>query len=642
MKLVVVVLAFLMLSVGNATAQVCNGSLGDPILNETFGAGHYVLPAYKSSYTYIGGCPSPGTYTTTGFIFGCGPRTWTKITGDHTGDYNGNCMLVNAESTPGTVYTDTLKDLCGSTVYQFGVWITGVMTNLTCGGKAVLPNLIFQIKSLAGVTLALDSTGYLPLVEDKTWKFYGFSMLMPQNVNDAILSITINPAKGCGSAFAMDDITFRPCGSSITATIDGSTGPADVCANYTNPFIMQAQYAPGFNNPALQWQSSSDSGKTWVDIAGQTTLTYQVPHRLAGTILYRICIAESSNINSIKCRITSNVITTSIHPVPQQVPPQYLTGCTGKDFNLPEVDPKALASLWTGPAGYNSTQANAIIPNVVYADTGLYTLKETFYFGCVILDSFYFKVFPGTTINAAAGYPICEGMAEPLSAVSSGMVSYKWYPSAGLSNDTVANPIASPTDSTDYKVVSTNEYGCKDSAQVQVYVYKNPFANAGPNISLLKGDTVQLKADVKGTAVDISWSPASFIDNAHAIKPNIYPPYDTKYTLNVLSTVGCGSVTDEVNVKVYGDIYVPNSFTPNNDGKNDYFQVTALDSYKLIRMAVYNRWGKAVFITEGHYKGWDGTINGNPQPPGVYVYRLELLSPAGKTIAKQGTVLLVR
>ncbi len=642
MKLVVAALLFVMLTPDNAAAQLCNGSLGDPILNETFGAGHYVLPAYKSSYTYIGGCPSPGTYTTTGFIFGCGPRTWTKITGDHTGGYNGNCMLVNAESTPGTVYTDTLKDLCGSTVYQFGVWITGVMTNLTCGGKAVLPNLKFEIKSLAGVTLALDSTGFLPLVEDKTWTFYGFSMLMPQNVNDAILAITINPATGCGSAFALDDITFRPCGSSITATIDGSAGPADVCANYTNPFIMQAQYAPGFNNPALQWQSSNDSGKTWVDIAGQTSLSYAVPRRLSGNVLYRVAIAESSNIGSVRCRINSNVISTSVHQVAQHAPPQYLTGCTGKDFLLPAADPSALSTLWTGPVGYQSTQTAAVIPQLKYSDTGLYTFKETFYFNCVSLDTFYLKVFPGTALNAVPGYPICAGASEQLSAVSSGTVRYQWFPSTGLSNDTIPNPVAMPGDSTDYKVVSTNEYGCKDSANVQVFVYKNPKANAGPDVALLRGDTVQLKASAAGTALAIQWAPAQYISNTQALAPLVYPPVDTKYTLMVASTVGCGSVTSQVNVKVYNDIFVPNAFTPNGDGNNDYFQVTPFGSYKLVRLALYNRWGKAVFVTEGSYAGWDGAINGNPQPPGVYVYTLQMRSPTGKVVAKQGTVLLIR
>jgi hypothetical protein len=111
----------------SSTAQTCNGSLGDPVVNETFGSGGgYQLASYQTSYQAVGGCPdnSGGTYTLGSFLFGCGPHTWVQMIGDHTRDENGNYMLVNAASTPGTVYMDTAKNLCGNTNYQFGVWFT--------------------------------------------------------------------------------------------------------------------------------------------------------------------------------------------------------------------------------------------------------------------------------------------------------------------------------------------------------------------------------------------------------------------------------------------------------------------------------------------------------------------------------------
>jgi gliding motility-associated-like protein len=624
-------------------AQVCNGSLGDPVLNETFGAGHYQLPAYKTTYDYAGGCPDKGTYTTTGFIFGCGPHTWTKITGDHTGDLNGNCMLVNAESTPGTVYRDTVKELCGSTVYQFGVWVTGVMTKYACDGHPVLPNLYFTIKSLAGVTLAMDSTGYLPIVEDKNWQFFGFSFITPANIDTAIVSITINPAYGCGSVFALDDVTLRPCGSSVSATIDGTPGPANVCADYTNPMFMTATYAPGFNAPAFQWQSSIDSGKTWVDIPGETTLSYKVPHRASGQILYRICMAEKTNINSVKCRIVSNVITTSIHPLAAHIPPQTVRGCLNKDFVFPESDPHALQVLWTGPGGYSSTaQPSATITNVQYADSGLYRLKQTFYFNCTDLDTFYLQVFPGTTVSALPVQPLCEGNAEQLTTSADGNVRYQWTPSAGLSNDTIANPLARPLDSTIYKLVVTNGYGCKDSVTLPIYVYRNPVANTGPGRTMLLGDTIKLASDIRGTAITFNWSPPVFINDVSFANPLVYPNAETVYTLTVASAVGCGTATGSIDVKVYKGIFVPGAFTPNGDGRNDVFEVTALAGYRLAKFVVYSRLGQKVFDAAGVYRGWDGTINGNPQPPGAYIYDIEIVTPAGRKIKKQGTVLLIR
>jgi len=625
-------------------AQTCSGSLGDPVLNETFGSGHYILDANKTSYTYTGGCPPKYSYTLGNFLFGCGDvnGAWAKMIGDHTRNEKGNYMLVNAESMAGTVFMDTAKGICGATVYQFGIWVTSVMTKYACGGKPVLPDLKFQVKTLSGVIIGSDSTGYLPLIEEREWKFYNFSFTTPPGIGDVIVSITVDPEYGCGSAFAIDDITLRPCGPLISATIDGTPGPAEVCADYKDPFILNANYSAGFTDPVLQWQSSIDTGKTWIDIPGETTLSYAVPRRTSDVILYRIGIAERVNINSARCRINSNSIYTRIHPLPEHKAPQSLIGCINKDYFFPEADPKALQVLWTGPNGYSSTQPNAVVPGIQYTDSGLYKLKETFSYNCVSLDTFNLKIFPSTTISVQPSFPICEGKSEQLFASATGNVSYQWMPPTGLSNDAIPDPIARPPDSVKYKVVVTNEYGCKDSAYLVVNVYRNPAVNAGPDKTILIGDTATLNGIVKGTAINYYWSPANFISDSHIAVPKVNPPVNTNYILNVTSTVGCGSASDEVFVKVYNSFYVPNAFTPNEDGKNDKFKILMLDNYKLVHFIIYNRWGQAVFKSEGLYNGWDGTFKGLPQPAGVYIYNVEIETSFGKKIEKQGTVLLIR
>ncbi len=627
-----------------ANAQTCTGSLGDPIINETFGTNHYVLAPYKTSFKNTGGCPSPGTYTIANFLFGCGPNSWVKMIGDHTHDQGGNYMLVNAENEKGTVYMDTAKSLCGNTIYQFGVWITPVMTKFACGGNPVLPNIKYKITSLSGSILAIDSTGPLPIVDDKIWKFYELVFKTPPGpgTSDVIVSLTIDPPFGCGAGFALDDITLKPCGPVISALIDGSVGPAEVCADYTNPFIMTASYSTGFADPVTQWQSSIDSGKTWIDIPGATSLTYAVPHRTTGAILYRIGIAERENIGSVKCRINSNSIYTAIHPVPQHNPPQNVFGCLDKNYAFPEADPSALQVLWQGPNGFSSVSYTPVIPAIQYRDTGLYTLRQTFYFGCFTFDTLFLKVYPGTTISVQPSTPICEGQSEQLLAAASDSVGFLWTPSSGLSNPLIANPIASPKDSTLYKVLITNKYGCKDSANVKIDVYRNPVANAGPDKVILLGDTATLNGLVRGTLVNYYWTPSTFLSNDQVTTPLAYPPLNSNYTLHVESTLGCGISTDEVNVKVYSNFAIPNAFTPNGDGRNDKFEVLTLDNYKLLHLLIYNRWGQLVFKAEGAYKGWDGTFKGEPQPAGTYVYHLELQAPRRPKISLKGTLLLIR
>ena len=623
-------------------AQLCNGSLGDPIVNVTFGADQYSIPNGVTTFENTGDCPGKGQYLISNFIFGCGNHSWVALTGDHTGGHDANYMLVNAESTPGIVHLDTANDLCGNTTYVYAAWISAVMQKISCGGNPILPDIIFDVKTLSGVLVATYSTGDIPLTDTKSWKQYGLSFKTPADVNALVLTIRIDSKFGCGSAFVIDDITLNECGPSVTATIDGSPGPADVCADYTDPFILNGSYTSGLADPVDRWQSSLDTGRTWQDIPGQTSTSYKVPRRLSGVILYRMAVAERATINSLNCRILSNPVYTEIHPLAAHAPPQSFVGCIGKDLNLPETDPKALQVLWTGPGGYHSIQPASIIPNVQNTDTGLYKLQETFYYGCVSLDTFYLKVFPGTTISTLPVHPICEGMSENLSATSSGGGSFKWTPASGLSDDAIPDPVASPRDSTTYKVVVTNSYGCKDSATLKLDVFRNVAINAGPDKIIISGDTVILNGSVKGTAVNLNWTPSVSINDVHSVNPKVYPREDIVYTLNAVSTVGCGAASEEVKVKVYSKIVVPSAFTPNGDGLNDKFQLIAFDNYKPVRLIIYNRWGKLIFNAAGVYKSWDGTFNGIPQPAGAYVYYLELQSTSGKKVVKRGTIMLLR
>jgi gliding motility-associated-like protein len=272
----------------------------------------------------------------------------------------------------------------------------------------------------------------------------------------------------------------------------------------------------------------------------------------------------------------------------------------------------------------------------------LYTLKQYYDYGCVSFDSFYLHIFPGTALSIQPSHPICEGMSETLLASAPGNVRFKWTPSAGLSNDTIPNPAAQPSDSTIYKVVITNEFGCQDSALFPVEVYRNPAAMAGADKVIISGDTAVLDAAVKGTAITYNWLPSDAMNDSRAIQPKVYPLQNKVYTLQVTSTVGCGNAADEVVVKVYDDLFIPTAFTPNGDGINDRFRVLPLDNYTVIRFLVYNRWGTMVYKATDFDKGWDGNCNGMPQQAGAYIYHLELQNNTGRKIVKEGTVFLLR
>ena len=76
---------------------------------------------------------------------------------------------------------------------------------------------------------------------------------------------------------------------------------------------------------------------------------------------------------------------------------------------------------------------------------------------------------------------------------------------------------------------------------------------------------------------------------------------------------------------VYELALIPNVFTPNGDGKNDYFEIPGLDDpcAGISRLMIFNRWGMKVYESSGSQLKWDGTYNGGNLTPGVYFYVLE-------------------
>jgi len=625
-----------------SSAQLCTGNLGSPILNITFGSGSsQSLPANSTSYTYTHGCPSPGSYSIENFLFGCASNTWVVLTGDHTHDPNGNYMLVNGATAPATVIVDTVTGLCSNTTYQFSAWLANCMRSNACGGSPVLPNFTFTIETVSGTVLASSVTPDLPITGFKDWVEYGVCYTTSSSAPAAlVLRIKCNTGGPCGSSFVVDDVTFRAAGPSVNVTVNGVNDPViDLCMGYTDTYILNGTYSASYIDPVLQWQNSLDSGRTWQDIPGASTDTYIIPHRDSAVIMYRLGITERPNIGNANCIIFSETIWMDVHPLPDHVSLQQVLGCLNKNLVL-NAPPFYLDYQWAGPNGFQSNLGVTTIQNLQYADSGLYTVVLTGDNGCSVTDSFRLNIFPGTTISTNTLYNICEGTNVNILATGNG--TYEWTPATGLSNAFIPNPVASPRDSIEYKVVLTNMYGCKDSAQVVINVYKKVVVNAGPDKVILIGDTALLNGSVKGTAVNYSWLPDNTLNIVTVLQPNAFPVQQTVYTLNAVSTVGCGNASDNVTVRVYKDVLMPNAFTPNNDGLNDIFHVLPLENYELTSFNIYTRWGSKVFSTINANIGWDGTMKGIAQPTGVYAYYLEMKSRSGKKITRKGTILLIR
>lgn len=190
------------------------------------------------------------------------------------------------------------------------------------------------------------------------------------------------------------------------------------------------------------------------------------------------------------------------------------------------------------------------------------------------------------------------------------------------------------------KLYATAANGCyADTLTKDIVIYgTNVFA--GNDTIAAVGQPVQLNAT---GGLSYTWTPAAPLNDPNIASPVAILAATQTFTVKAFTPQGCESY-DDVTVKIYNgpDIYLPNAFTPNNDGKNDIFKGIPVGVKQFNYLRIFNRWGQLLFSTTDYNKGWDGTWQGQSQPGGMYIVMANAVDFKGNVIAKKQTVLLIR
>jgi len=191
--------------------------------------------------------------------------------------------------------------------------------------------------------------------------------------------------------------------------------------------------------------------------------------------------------------------------------------------------------------------------------------------------------------------------------------SYLGYTEAGLYTDTL---------------VSSN--GCDSIQTINLKIDQIPQPNLNKSLKICTGEVLTISP---GSFLTYLWQDGSTNSYYNITKPGIY---------SVSVTNICGSSNDSVIISEGNcKIYFPNAFSPNNDGKNDIFNILNASNLSEYHLRIYNRWGLEVFESYDFTKGWDGKTNGINADQGTYVWFCDFIQ-LGKSNKMKGTVVLIR
>jgi gliding motility-associated-like protein len=342
-----------------------------------------------------------------------------------------------------------------------------------------------------------------------------------------------------------------------------------------------------------------------------------------------------------------------IYKIPKVDAGPDMTVCLGgPDFTLHATGDIGNSYTWLPPVNGTLSCNSCPDPMANSPVSTYFVVSGLSPYACHANDTVQITVNMPVTVNVSGPDSVCLGQSTQLAA--SGAAIYEWTPASGLSDPTIANPVATPTSSqigiTSYTVTGYDNIKCfHDSKSVQISAFDYPKLDAGPDATIGVGSSYQINATGSSDIVSLNWSPSASLSCGDCLTPLATPIKTTDYVLSAVNNGTCVSL-DSIKVTVIcngNNFFVPNTFSPNGDGANDRFLVRGKGLNIIPSITIFNRWGQVVFekrnfAPNDEASGWDGTFNGKPAPSDVYVYTIQILCDNATLIPYHGNVTLIR
>ncbi len=489
--------------------------------------------------------------------------------------------------------------------------------------------------------------------------------------------VNITPQlNGCSGSPAAVTITILPSPMVFQPKIDLCPGQISLPVNLTS------QPATTPNN--ISWTNTTPSNNIGLLVNSGTGTIPSFTALNNGAVASSIIISVTATLNSCTGPPTSFSIT--VNPKPK-ADFTFSRACEGNAVNFKDTSFIGSGSIaaWGWDFNNDGTLTDAITNNPVYtfstSGNQLVSLEVTSDKGCKDTITKTVYVNPAPRVNFTGDSLGCTPFSTKFRAqasVAAPQLIKKWVWDFGngvssTKDTTGTNPIAFNSGTVIYtngthdqnisytvKVTVYTDLGCSayKEKNKMVTVYPQPLADfdweshdadiIDPNIQFYSGaiGASGPKAfywhfgDVLGTDATLN---ESIIKNpSHQYSDQIPYVYQVKH--RVQNKYGCAdSIVKDVTIRPAVTFYIPNAFTPNNDGKNEGFKGSGigidLSTYKL---RVFERWGQEIFYTEDIETAWDGTFEGRKTQQDTYVWKVQFRDVLGRFHQYHGIVTLVR
>jgi gliding motility-associated-like protein len=338
--------------------------------------------------------------------------------------------------------------------------------------------------------------------------------------------------------------------TSITYIIKGSNNTGCVKYDTLNVFVTSAPHANAGRDTfvcigsGIRLQAAGGASFQWSPATGLSATNIPDPFaNPSAPITYKVVVSNGS------CKDSDSVFV-DVKPSATTNAGSDLTICQGDSVKLNASG--AVSYAWLNKLYLSDTSIHDPWARPLF--TTSFIVRGRSAFGCTLDDTVTVNVLPKVKVSLNKDTGFCRGGSVMLQASLTGTGFISWFPNYKISNTSLPNPVVNPNVDTTYYAVVTNGT-CSDTAKVRISVWEFPAVNAGTDITICEGDSVQLNGS-SNISGKILWQPSAGLSSDTILNPWAKPLVSTQYILQVTSPHNCISYdTVSVNITARVPVY---------------------------------------------------------------------------------------